>query len=499
VQQNPLTSRLLLLCLGVISLCLIASITPHSALAQSQTITVRPTTYDSGSSLGNPQNAYDSSDWTSSGASIGRVCSSNCTTPISESATWLGVPDGYNAIRLEVHWQMQAAVALFGNDTALIDGKLEYNLGGGWTTFEEYTFTANSPSCAGDHGIACTDHVASLALSSSQSTGAIQVRATLTVQLPHCDNCSLRVSNDSGTIWVYDIRVIAGPPTLTVSPTPIERAGSATFSVTGAPGATISNWTYTTTNYGSVTRTINTGSATWQGVVVVPGTASVHVVLNGTAYDLSAALSVTARSWMWTALSPSEVANGTFQTLPSPPVAGGALGASNLSLSYNFDTAAPINDNGPNQGFQYVTDVTDNSSHYWYEISADLENTASQFYAAQCGNYNSQTNTGYIGGSVLLSNTQQHEYGTTLGHYQQYSNAQNDPGNNLGTVGEPELAAPGTTVAAFVAQVTSDLNSAITRITTAMSSEAACNSDVRYDTSCTFRGPINFSPYQSCH
>ena len=111
------------------------------ALAQSQTITIRPTTHDPGSTLGNPQNAYDNNDSTTSGASLSRTCSSNCTNPTSAFATWSGVPDGYNAVRLEVHWQLQAAAALFGNDTALIDGKLEYNLGAGWTILEEYTWT----------------------------------------------------------------------------------------------------------------------------------------------------------------------------------------------------------------------------------------------------------------------------------------------------------------------------------------------------------------------
>jgi hypothetical protein len=476
---------------------LVLHLAQDPALAQSQTITIRPTTHDPGSTLGNPQNAYDNNDSTTSGASLSRTCSSNCTNPTSAFATWSGVPDGYNAVRLEVHWQLQAAAALFGNDTALIDGKLEYNLGAGWTILEEYTWTGNSPSCANDHGITCTDHVATLALSDSQSTGAIQVRATLTVQLPHCDNCTLRVSNDGGTIWVYDVRVIAGPPILTVSPNPVQRGGTGTFTITGAPGATISNWAFAPTGYSTVTRTVDTGSSTWSGVIVVPGTASVHVVLGGTGYDLSAAISITARDWAWTSLAPAEVANGTFATLPSPPVANGALGKSQVHLGYNFTTLT-INDNGPNQGFQYVTAVSDNSSYYRYEISPDLENTSSQFYQSQCGNYNSQTNTGFISGAVLLSNTQEHEYGTTLGHYQQYTSAQNDPANNLGTLGEAQIAAPGTSVSTFVSQTQSVLDAAVNRITSAMSSEAACNSIVNYDTSCVYRGPINFSPYQTC-
>jgi hypothetical protein len=183
---------------------------PQRLAAQSTTIELRPTTYQSGASLGNPQNAYDNSDSTTSGASLGRVCRQTCTTPTSASATWLGIPDGYHPIRLEIHWQLFATTALYGGDTSLVSGKAAYSLdsGGSWSTLEEFSWTGQSPSCS-NHGITCADHVATLSLSDLQHTSAIQVRASLTVQLTHCDNCYLRVSNNGGSIWVYDVRVVA--------------------------------------------------------------------------------------------------------------------------------------------------------------------------------------------------------------------------------------------------------------------------------------------------
>jgi hypothetical protein len=101
------------------------------AAAQSQNMTVRPTSYAPGATLGNPGNAIDNNDSTTSGAALGRQCSTTCTTPTSATATWRGTPDGFRPIRLEIHWQANAITSLYGNDTASIDAKVEYSLDGG--------------------------------------------------------------------------------------------------------------------------------------------------------------------------------------------------------------------------------------------------------------------------------------------------------------------------------------------------------------------------------
>ena len=137
------------------------------------------------------------------------------------------------------------------------------------------------------------------------------------------------------------------------------------------------------------------------------------------------------------------------------------------------------------------------NSSYRYEIVPDVEQNNGTFYRAQCGNYNASTNTGFIDGPVLRSNVQQHEYGTILGHYQQYVAAQIVPSNNIGLIAEPQLGGPGTATDTFVSSVQQSLNVAQNTALNAMVVEA-CNSDVRNDTSCTFRGFINFAPYQSC-
>jgi hypothetical protein len=182
--------------------------------AQGSTINIRPSASASGATIGNPQNAYDTNDSTTAGSAVAHVCYSECTTTTTKTATWLGVPAGYHPIRLEVHWQGAAAVALYGGDTSRVEVKLEYSLNGGtsWSsTFgsesADYIWTGASPACA-SNSITCTTHVSTQTLTDYQHTDQIQVRATLSVQLPHCDNCTLRVSNNSGQIWIYDIRVV---------------------------------------------------------------------------------------------------------------------------------------------------------------------------------------------------------------------------------------------------------------------------------------------------
>lgn len=469
---------------------------PTSQLsAQAQTITARPLTYTA-ATFGNPQNAIDASDASASGAALGRVCSQTCTTPTSAGATWGGFLEGYRPIRLEVHWIASATMALFGTDAGEVDVVVEYNLGSGWNVRDTYTWTANSPNCPGDSSVTCTDHVASVPLTSDQSSGAIQVRGTLTVKLTHCDNCGLRVSNVHGSMSVYDIRLIANPPTLKVSSSPAVRGDSVTFTVDGAPGATISRWHFDTDQLGTVTRQTNLSDSSWSGKMLVAGTAGVHVVVTGVAFDLSAAVDVTPRTWTDAPVSPVEVPNGTIATLVSPPSNNSMIGATLLDIEYVF-TPFQLADDGPNDGLWYVTTFSDNST-YQYEISPDAENSSSTFYVAQCGDYDPATNpSGFISGAVLLSNVREHESGTVKGHYQQYAAAVTEPQNDLAAGAEQEIGPAGTTQQGFQQQVLLDLNNRGAAIQSATASEA-CNHDTSYDTTCTFRGYVNFVPYTSC-
>jgi hypothetical protein len=374
-----------------------------------------------------------------------------------------------------------------------VRAKIEYSLNGGvgWTELEpEFVSTDQIPAAN------IPDHEYPLNLSPSQDPAQVRVRGTLTVRLTSCQNCTLEGSHVVGSLHVSDIRMEVAPPTLTVSPDPVTRGSSATFEVKGAPGGTISNWVFSTAQSAPVQRSVNPGATTWPGTIVEPGTATVRVVLSGTTYNLSKDLSVTPRNWAWPAVSPQPVPNGTFATLPSPPVPGGALGMMEINQPYSY-TLEEIGDNGPNHGFKYLTEAT-NLATFRYQISPDLENTGSAFYLAQCGNYSQQNPNGFIGGAQLLSNTQEHEFGNVLGHYQQYVAAQNDPNNNVGVGAEVQVAGPAVSQQDFMTGLESNLDARGGVILSLTTSESACNSNVQYDTSCVFRGFTNFAPYQSC-
>lgn len=80
---------------------------------------------------------------------------------------------------------------------------------------------------------------------------------------------------------------------------------------------------------------------------------------------------------------------------------------------------------------------------------------------------------------------------------QQYDAALLVPTDNVGRVAESRARNTDTSGQVFADALVIDLDDAGTRVATAMSFEA-CNALVEYDTSCTFRGFINFAPYASC-
>lgn len=364
------------------------------------------------------QNAWDASLASSSGANLINHCYTWCTTANTRSTTWHGFPAGWIPSRLIVRWRATSAFFILAPETthAEIRVKIEYsvNAGGNWNEVEpEFVSTDQAP--APDVPVHDSPPIT---LSSSVDPTQVRVRGTLTVRFTSCTNCTLEVSNIGGSVWISDIRMEVAPPTLEVTPDPVTRGDSATFEIKGAPGGGVSNWSYQTAELGSVTRTTNMSSTTWPGIIVAAGTATVRVVLSGATYNLTKELGVNARDWTWPAVSPQQVPNGTLVTLPSPPVPGGELGRMQIDQPYTYDWAA-TGDNGPNHGFKYLTSAT-NQATFRYQVSPDLENTGSLFYEAQCGNYSPQNPNGFISGAQLLTNLREHEFGETLGHYQQY-------------------------------------------------------------------------------
>ena len=143
-----------------------------------------------------------------------------------------------------------------------------------------------------------------------------------------------------------------------------------------------------------------------------------------------------------------------------------------------------------------VKHLEDPLVHFSYEIAPDLEQ-GTTFYSKQCGQ------GGFILGSVLLSNTYEHESGTQKGHYQQYRDKLADPAVNYAKYAEPQWGPVSWTLQTFEEFVQGGFNSRRTTLHNAAGVQA-CNADVRYDPTCTpgdpnqgFRGNINYPPYQA--
>jgi len=291
-------------------------------------------------------------------------------------------------------------------------------------------------------------------------------------------------------------------PTLSCSPASLTRAQTTTCTVTASGTATYSGWKFTD---GTNTVSSTNSSSSWSGAIVTSGTVSVNVSVQGSAgVPLSASLTVSPRSgFAFSAVSPQQESdpfsgNGCTISVPSPPTSSGdAVGKFCLAQRFTVQTSAQIS-SGPNTGYSYVTSISNSDGNgptaYYWTMSPDLQNTASTFYQAQCGNYSQTNPNGFISGANLNANTVRHESGTIQSHYGNYVAAQNIPTNNLGTVAESIVGLTDPTTLANNA--TSTLNGKQNTITTATQVEPC---DVTHNASCVFQGFINFFPYQACN
>ncbi len=280
----------------------------------------------------------------------------------------------------------------------------------------------------------------------------------------------------------------------------VTRGGTATCTVTPT-GVTVTAWQFKDGGGNIVKRAQNVGSLTWSGVMVASGTVSATV--SGISSPLTWSIAVSNRTnFAFTAVSPSPEddpfsSDGCSINVPSPPQqSGDAVGKFCLAQYFSLNTAT-VNDNGPNNGYSYVTSIPSSSGSsttgYFYVISPDLKNTSSAFYLAQCGNYNSTAQTGFISGTNLLTDTNRHEAGTVQSHYENYAVAQNNSANNLGTVAEGKTGLE--SAQALANSVTTVLNQ---NVQTILSATQVQPCSVQQDASCNFQGCINFSPYYSC-
>jgi hypothetical protein len=296
--------------------------------------------------------------------------------------------------------------------------------------------------------------------------------------------------------------------TLSCSPSSVTRGSSTTCTVNNPPsGATFSNWQFKDSSNNTVS---GSGTSTsWSGVVATSGTVSVKVTSGNRAPILTAPITVTARSGLaFTAAGASKRTNpysaGACNiSVPTSPAAGNALGYSCLDQQFS-QTPYLIGDNGPNKGFRYVYSASSSYNSvpttFNFIIASYLDDSGSEFAQKQCGNYNPNTNTGFISYTQLKSNTYEHESGNTTGHYATYKPTQDNSANNVGVALEAVVGPPGQSEADFNQQAS---NVALAKGNTIRSAafptpENFCNSDVKYDPACVFRGYINWPVYVNC-
>ncbi len=295
---------------------------------------------------------------------------------------------------------------------------------------------------------------------------------------------------------------------LTCTPNSVTRGGSVTCSVSGqAPGSTFSNWQFKDSSGNTVTGSGT--SSSWSGVVVTSGTVSVKVTSGSATSTPSATITVTPRSgFAFTAAAASKRANpysaGACNiSVPTSPAAGNALGYSCLDQQFS-QTPYLIGDSGPNNGFRYVYSASSSYNNvpttFNYIIAGYLDDSSSEFAGKQCGNYDPNTKTGFISYTQLKSNTYEHESGNTTGHYATYKQTQDNSTNNVGAALEAVVGPPGQSEADFDQQAS---NAAVAKGNTIRSAafptpENFCNSDVRYDPACSFKGNINWPVYVNC-
>lgn len=283
---------------------------------------------------------------------------------------------------------------------------------------------------------------------------------------------------------------------LQVSCTSVTRGATTTCTASGPDGTTFSNWQFT-----DGTNTVTNGSTatTWSGIAVTSGTVSVTATnTDSTTSTISSPLTVSARSgWAFTAQAAMQVTTMTnctnfVATTPASPSDYSGEACIAPSASYNWAVLG----SGPNQGYGYLTSSADTGS-FTYAISSDIQNPASTFYQAQCGNYNASTNpNGFISGSTLNLDTVRHEAGPVPGpsHYANYVANLQIAADNVGTQLESAVSAPSQNIDQVAQGRITSASSALTAADTEPCGTHATN----LNASCVLDGYINFAPYAAC-
>jgi hypothetical protein len=438
--------------------------------AQPQFIVIRPP-LNAGSGSGDftwLDNAIDTSETTGSVGQLSVACSSTCDTELTRVSVWRNFPDGFIPAALEVRWDVVGYLTLAAGHHSRVILKLEIDIGSGWQVVEQETWTDAILTCP-TSPLACSGHVFTEALAGTESTGVMKVRATVKAKMTTCSGCGWGdFSNLTVQSVIRDVRVQAKTPTLTVTPNPVTRGDSATFEVKGAPGGTISNWQYQTTDpaVGTIGRSVDEASATWPGQIVAGGKVTVQVVLLGQTYNLPSPgpleLSVTPRTWQSQAVQPEHVSPGTPDACgtlsPNVPgvCPGTGIGRSSLCMTWDPPDVAQV-DTGPNEGLWWVRTLNDLTTYKW-AIHGDVENPNSDFCQHQCGNWApaqgstcpTPAGAGFVSCGSLAGAIERHEANTQgNSHWANYAAAVPVSQYNLLATAEPVIGKPDRTEAQF--------------------------------------------------
>jgi hypothetical protein len=285
-------------------------------------------------------------------------------------------------------------------------------------------------------------------------------------------------------------------------PSTVTRGNTATYTLTNVCSTATVKWAFSEGGNTTVTRT---GGTNWSGPMVTSGTVSVRVDQGGQTYNFSKAVTVNARSsFAFPAVAPTQKANNSLicedkvLQVPDPPTAqNNELGMFLLCIRYSW-VSQPVG-SGPNQGYRYLSAVSDSKSDavppqttFAWTITPQLDDPSSDFYRAQCGR------DGYISGAQLRANTITHESGTRNSHYSRYVAAQNNPANNIKTGLEGIVARPGETEDSLKTRIATAAKPRIDNIIAAAQQEPCGVSDVTLDENCQDHGAINFMPYKPC-
>jgi hypothetical protein len=229
--------------------------------------------------------AIDEFPYTGAVGSVAVMCRSTCMNAVEKVGVWQGFPDGFEPLRLEIRWDAVGGVSLDPGRTAEVHLFLEYDLGSGWETAQEETWSNVIPGCSEAHPSRCADNVYVKDLDPQQSTGAIKVRATVRIQMTACGNCGLFDTSQMNAIMaVRNIQVVARAPRLIAEPGyTVTRGDTVTFRVVGAPIESYSNWRYQFQPivHPDVVRTENINTGQWTGPLLLSGRAKVVVIVPG--------------------------------------------------------------------------------------------------------------------------------------------------------------------------------------------------------------------------